>query len=340
MNLMELISDKDSEEATDKPLSFGSDQSGPPISLAEFLWLDGEIVPSEKVDFHIPHSPSPKSAVVGNQGIRCYATINGPALFRPDDHLQRFLDTVRLLDVEEFPYDLDSLRDAICRVVYVNNLLECYIRPLVFFDGFSGAKQGKHEPAVAIAAWKWDKHLDSATLEPDSSPSFAAISQMHSFAGIAGADFYEPYVNSIVALTLADRAGVDAAVTCNHEGFVNGCSAEILMLVKDKMIHIPPNLAMVESNTRNTILTLVRDSGYEIIEEPIFCKQLYGADEVFICSIFSEVMGVLEIDYLPIGDGHIGPVTHDLQQRYRAVVSGEDKRYQGWLDYMVLEPLI
>ena len=97
---------------------------------------------------------------------------------------------------------------------------------------------------------------------------------------------------------------------------------------------------MLESLTRNTILTLARDRGYEIIEEPVSSEALYGADEVFVCGTFSGVMGVLEIDYLPVGDGHIGPVTQDLQQRYRAVVSGNDKRYKEWLDYMVLEPLI
>ncbi len=106
------------------------------------------------------------------------------------------------------------------------------------------------------------------------------------------------------------------------------------------MIHTPPNITMLESMSRNTILTLARDKGYRIVEKPVSSELLYGADEVFVYSSFSEVMGVLEIDYLPIGDGRIGPVTHDLQQHHRAVVSGNDKRYKKWLDYMVLEPLI
>lgn len=340
MNLMELISEKDSEEATYEFLSFGSEQSDPSISLAEFLWLDGEIIPSEKADFHNPHNSLLESAMVGNESIRCYATIDGPALFRLDDHVQRFLNTVRLMGVEDFPYDLDSLRDAICRVVYANNLVECHIRPLIFFGGSSAWKQGEHQPVVGITAWKWNGHPDSAALEPGPSSSFSAISQMQSFAGIADVGLYESYVNSIVARTLAGRSKVEAAVTYNHKGFVNGCSMEILLLVKDNLIHTPPNITMLESMSRNTILTLARDKGYRIVEEPVSSELLYGADEVFVYSSFSEVMGVLEIDYLPIGDGRIGPVTHDLQQHHRAVVSGNDKRYKKWLDYMVLEPLI
>jgi len=340
MNLMELISEKDSEETTFKPLSFGSEPSGLPVTLAEYLWLDGEIIASEKVNFHIPHSPSTESIVAGNEVLRCHATIDGPALFRLDEHVKRFLNTARLLGVVDLPYDIDSLRDAFCRVVYANNLIECYIRPLIFFDETSGFKEGEHEPSVAIAVWKSNEYPDSATPEPNSTPTSAAISQMHSFAGIADDNFTELYVNSVVARTLAARAGVEAAVTHDPGGFVNGCSAEILLLVKDNAIHTSPKVTMLESLTRNTILTLARDRGYEIIEEPVSSEALYGADEVFVCGTFSGVMGVLEIDYLPVGDGHIGPVTQDLQQRYRAVVSGNDKRYKEWLDYMVLEPLI
>ena len=340
MNLMELISDKDSKETSYDLLSFGSVQSDPSISLAEYLWLDGEIISNKNVEIHIPHSPLPDSTMAGYEGIRCYATINGPALFRLGDHVQRFLNTARLLGVEDFPYDLDSFSDAICRVVYANNLIDCYIRPLIFFEGSPGLMRGEHEPTVAIAAWKWGADPDSVTLEPSSTPSFAAISQMHSFAGIAGDDFSEPYVNSIIARTLAARAGDEAAVTFNHDGFVNGCSADILLLVKNNKIYTPPNVAILKSMARNTVLTLAQDKSYDIVEAPVSSKQIYDADEVLVCSTFLEVMGVLEIDYLPVGDGHIGPVTHDLQRQYRAVVSGKDKRYKEWLDYMVLAPLI
>ena len=316
-----------------------SSRLGAPVIMAEFIWMDGELVPYERAKIHFL-SPTLHYGLGVFEGIRCYATDRGPAVFRINEHLKRFLNSIRVLGVDDLAHDLDTLRDAVCRVIYANNLRECYIRSLLYFDGPLGLNLDAYVPAVGIAAWKWEAFLGQKALDSGARMMVSSITRMHPNTGMTKAKFSGQYVNSIIAKTIAARAGFDEAIMLDQEGYVNGCTGENLLLVRDNVIYSPPKAVILEGVTRDTILTLAQDDGYSVVEEPISRDQLYMADEVLVCGTAAEVVGVKEIDYRPVGDGQIGPVTRHLQQRYNDVVRGKDNRYLGWLDYMVMEPLI
>jgi len=309
-----------------------------PLNLADFIWLDGELVPYEQAKIHFL-SPTLHYGLGVFEGIRCYATERGPAVFRMKEHLQRFLNSIRVLGVEDLTYDMDSLRDAVCRVIFANNLTECYVRTMLYFEGPLGLNLDVYRPAVGIAVWEWDAYLGREALENGARMMVSSVSRMHPNAGMTKAKFSGQYVNSILAKTIATRAGFDEAIMLDQEGFVNGCTGENLLLVINEVIYTPPRAVIMEGVTRDTILTLARDSGYMIVEEPVSREQLYFADEVFVCGTAAEVVGVREIDYRPVGEGRIGPVTRDLQQQFSKVVRGRSSHYVDWLDYMVMEPL-
>lgn len=309
-----------------------------PINLADFIWLDGELVPYERARVHFL-SPTLHYGLGVFEGIRCYATDRGPAVFRMQEHLQRFLNSIRALGVDDLAYDLDSLRDAVCRVIFANNLTECYVRTMMYFEGPLGLNLDVYRPAVGIAAWKWDEFLGREAVEKGARMMVSSVSRMHPNAGMAKAKFSGQYVNSIIAKTIAARAGFNEAIMLDQEGYVIGCTGENLLLVIDDVIYTPPKAVIMEGVTRDTILTLAQDNGYAIVEGLVSREQLYFADEVFVCGTAAEVVGVREIDYRPVGDGRIGPVTRKLQNQYADVVRGRSLRYVDWLDYMVMEPL-
>lgn len=309
-----------------------------PISLADFIWLDGELVPYERARVHFL-SPTLHYGLGVFEGIRCYATDRGPAVFRMQEHLQRFLNSIRILGVDDLAFDLDSLRDAVCRVIFANNLNECYVRTMMYFEGPLGLNLDVYRPAVGIAAWEWDDFLGREAAEKGARMMVSSVSRMHPNAGMAKAKFSGQYVNSIIAKTIAARAGFNEAIMLDQEGYVIGCTGENLLLVIDDVIYTPPKAVIMEGVTRDTILTLAQDNGYAIVEGLVSREQLYFADEVFVCGTAAEVVGVREIDYRPVGDGQIGPVTRNLQKQYADVVRGRSPQYVDWLDYMVMEPL-
>jgi len=316
-----------------------SAESEEPSISAEFVWLDGELVPFAQAKVHFL-SPTLHYGIGVFEGIRGYATERGPAVFRLREHLQRFLDSIRVLGVDDLPHDQESLRDAVCRVILANNLTECYVRPLLYFEGSMGLNFDAYLPVVGIAAWEWDTFLGQKAIESGARLMVSSLTRMHPTAGMTKAKFSGPYLNSIIAKTMANRAGFDEAIMLDTDGYVNGCTGENLLLVRNNIIFTPPKANILEGVTRNTVIKLARDSGYEVVEETITRDQLYIADEILLCGTAAEVVGVREIDYRPTGNGQVGPVTRHLQQRYFDVVHGRDRRYLEWLDYMVVEPVI
>jgi branched-chain amino acid aminotransferase len=309
-----------------------------PANLADFIWLDGELVPYERAKVHFL-SPTLHYGLGVFEGIRCYATDRGPAVFRMQEHLQRFLNSIRVLGVDDLAHDLDSLRDAVCRVIFANNLAECYVRTMLYFEGPLGLNLDVYQPEVGIAVWEWDDFLGRDALKKGARMMVSSVSRMHPNAGMTKAKFSGQYVNSIIAKTIAARAGFDEAIMLDQEGYVIGCTGENLLLVINNVIYTPPKAVIMEGVTRDTILTLARDNGFTIVEGPVSREQLYFADEVFVCGTAAEVVGVREIDYRPVGEGRIGPVTRTLQKQYSDVVRGRSPEYIDWLDYMVMEPL-
>jgi len=163
---------------------------------------------------------------------------------------------------------------------------------------------------------------------------------MHPNASMTKAKIGGQYVNSVLAKTMATRAGFDEAIMLDPEGYVADATGENLLLVRDNAVYTTPRATILEGITRDTILTLAKDAGYSVTEERISRDQLYISDEVLICGTAAEVVPVREIDYREIGNGRIGPVTHELQERFYEAIRGGGSRSAEWLDYMVLGPVV
>ncbi|MFQ5943225.1 MAG: branched-chain amino acid transaminase [Anaerolineales bacterium] len=304
---------------------------------AEFIWMDGELVPHEQATIHFL-APALHYALGVFEGIRCYETENGPAVFRLADHLERFLDSIRVFGVKDFTYDLPTLREAVHETIRANGLSACYIRPLMFMaEGPLGLNLDEQRPSVGIAVWEWGTFLGEEALEQGVKMTVSSFTRHHPNVSMTKAKITANYANSVMAKTLAKRSGFDEAVMLDPQGFVAECTGENLFLVRDGVICTPPRATILEGVTRDSVITLANDLGYSVIEEPISRDQIYIADEVFVCGTAAEVTPVRELDFRPIGNGRRGPATQALQQAFFEVVRGSGERSAEWLDPVKVE---
>jgi branched-chain amino acid aminotransferase len=302
-----------------------------------YVWLDGHLVSSEEA--RVPFlAPALHYGLAAFEGIRCYNTQQGPAVFRLYEHLQRFLDSMRIFGLQELPYDIETLRQAVHATIRANHLEECYIRPLMFMArGPLGLNLDAMEPSVGIAVWEWGAFLGEEGLERGVRMMVSSFTRHHPNVSMTKAKISGNYVNSILAKTLAARAGFEEAVMLDPEGYVAECSGENLFLVRNNVIYTTSRASILEGITRDAVITLAGDLGYRVVEEPISRDQLYIADEVFVCGTAAEVTPVREVDYRQIGDGRRGPVVQALQEEFFKTVRGEGARSNEWLDPVALK---
>jgi branched-chain amino acid aminotransferase len=300
---------------------------------SKYIWMDGELVPFEQATVHFL-TPTLHYGTGVFEGIRCYHTTKGPAVFRLNEHLKRFLDSAHIAGLPELPYNRKQLVHAVHQVIRANEFTECYIRPLIYMTGPLGLNLDAWQPAMGIAAWEWDPFLGKESLEKGVRVMVSSFTRHHPNVMMTKAKIVGNYANSTLAKTIATRAGFDETVMLDPQGFVAECSGENLFLVRDGVIYAPPRATVLEGITRDAVMTLAEDLGYKIIEEPISRDQLYIADEVFLCGTAAEVVPVREIDFRVIGVGRKGPVTHAVQQAYIQTVCGEGPRSNEWLDYV------
>lgn len=314
-----------------------SSSGGP--SLADYVWLDGELVPSEDapVHFHIPVFHNGPGVF---DGIRCYSTPRGPAVFRLAEHLERFLNWVRVLDVDDFRYDIGELRDIVCRVIQVNRLTNCYVRPALYFEGSLGFDLTAYRPVLGVAAWKLNQVLSREALENGIRLMVSSFTRNHPGGGMTRAKISGRFANAVLARMTAVKTGFDEAIMLDSKGYVAEDSGENLLLVQDNTIYTTPRATILQGITRDTIVSLARDAGYAIKEERISREQLYDSDELLVCGTAAELLPVREIDFRPVGSGNTGPVTRKLQDLFTETIEGHNRRSAEWLDYMVLEPVI
>lgn len=304
---------------------------------AEYIWMDGELVPHDEATVHFL-APALHYALGVFEGIRCYETPSGPAVFRLHDHLERFLDSIRIFGIRDFAYDLETLRQAVHETILANGLSACYIRPLMYMaEGALGLNLDEQRPAVGIAVWEWGAYLGEEALEQGVRMMVSSFTRHHPNISMTKAKISANYANSVLAKTLVKRSGFDEAVMLDPQGFVAECSGENLFLVRGGVIYTTPRATILEGVTRDSVITLARDAGYEVIEEPISRDQIYIADEVFVCGTAAEVTPVRELDFRTIGEGRRGPITQSLQRAFFAVVRGDGARSEEWLDPVVRE---
>lgn len=300
---------------------------------SDFIWMDGELIPFEAATVHVI-TPTLHYGVGVFEGIRCYNAIKGPAVFRLDDHLERFLDSIHILGINDFPYSLDEMRRAVYQTIQANNFTECYIRPLMYLQGPMGLNLDRSSSHLAIAAWEWGPYLGEQAQKNGIHMMVSSFTRLHPNISLTKAKLSGNYVNSMLVKTLALRSGYDEAVILDPEGFVSECTGENLFMLREGIVYTPPKATILEGITRDTILSLLFDMGVSVQEEMITRDQLYIADEVFITGTAAEVVGVRMIDFRKIGDGGVGPMTQTLSNEYHKNSHGEGAHSNKWLNYV------
>ncbi len=300
---------------------------------SDYIWMDGEMIAYNDAKIHI-QTASLHYGYGVFEGIRCYQTDKGPAVFRLQEHLERFLDSALILGLLEMPFTVEELQHATHEVIRVNGFQSCYIRPLLYFDGTFGLNMDIANPHVSISTWEWGAYLGESGLENGVHMGVSSFTRHHINVTMTKAKITGNYANSVLAKTDAVRNGFDEAIMLDPEGHVAECTGENLFLVEKGTIFTPPRAAILEGITRDTVMILAEDLGFQVVEEEISRDQLYTADELFACGTAAEVTPVTRVDHRPVGDGKRGPITESIQELFFQTVGGRGKRSAEWLDYI------
>ncbi|MGB8012951.1 MAG: branched-chain amino acid transaminase [Terriglobales bacterium] len=304
------------------------------MGAARYIWIDDSLKPaSEGV---VPFlSAGMQFGFSVFEGIRCYSTDKGPAVFRLQEHVERLLDSAHIVGFRELPVSAEQVKTAIHQTIAANEFSACYIRPMIYLDGAMTMTVESGQPRFVVAVWEWKNFLGAEAKERGIRANISSFTRLHPNIMMTKAKVSGNYVSSILAKTESHRAGFDEAIMLGPDGYVAECTGENLFVVRNnagkKLISTTPRAGILEGITRDSLITLARELGYSVAEEPISRDQLYIADEVFVCGTAAEVVGLREIDFRVIGDGKAGPVTRALQQEFDKLVSGRHARSAEWL---------
>ena len=298
------------------------------------IWMDGELLEESRAT--VPFLTTALHYGLGVfEGIRCYHTARGPAIFRLDEHMQRLVNSAKILGFRSLPYTAEELGQACKQVVKANGFEACYIRPLIYH---TSAQRSMNIDAgvakVGIAAWEWGAYLGDEALESGVRMHVSSFTRHHPNVMMTKAKVTGNYANSSLAKTESVRLGFDEAVMLDPQGFVAECSGENLFIVRDGVIYTPGTPTVLEGITRDALMELAAGLGHRVVETQISRDQLYIADECFVCGTAAEVVPVTEIDFRVIGSGKMGPITRAIQKEFFALVHGEHARSAEWLDYV------
>ena len=300
---------------------------------SDLIWMDGEMVPFAEANVHVL-APTLHYGVGVFEGIRSYQTPSGPAVFRLCDHVQRFLDSIHVLGILDYPYSLPEIQRAVFDTIHANGLTECYIRPLMYLDGPLGLNIDLSTPKLAIAAWEWGPYLGEEAQISGIHMMVASLSRLHPNVNMTKSKITGNYVNSMMVKSIALRSGYDEAVILDTAGYVAECTGENIFIVRHGIIYTPPKASVLEGLTRDTVMELAADLGIPVAEEMITRDQLYIADEVFITGTAAEIVPAVKIDYREIGAGKPGEVVESLLKSYLDTVHGQGMRSEEWLEYV------
>ncbi|CAM3205789.1 branched-chain amino acid transaminase [Rhodothermus bifroesti] len=297
------------------------------------IWFNGKLVPFEEAKIHVlSHVVHYGSSVF--EGIRCYETARGPAVFRLREHLRRLLDSARIYRME-LPYTLEELISATLETIRASGLKSCYIRPVVFRGmGGLGVNPLKNTVEVAIAVWEWGAYLGNEALEQGVDVQVATWQRMAPNTLPAMAKAGANYANAALVKMEAVLNGHAEGIMLSVGGYVAEGSGENLFLVRDGVIYTAPlTLSILPGITRDTVMTLARDLGYRVVEQPIPREALYIADELFFTGTAAEITPIRSVDHYTIGQGRRGPVTEALQRAFYEIVHKGNDPY-GWLTFV------
>ncbi|HEY2942855.1 MAG TPA: branched-chain amino acid transaminase [Vicinamibacteria bacterium] len=301
------------------------------------VWMNGRLVPTEQATVPFLNTGLHYGLAVF-EGIRAYRTARGPAVFRLREHVARLMGSAQVLALPAIPWSEAEILEAVRETVAANGFEECYVRPLIYVsEGAWNLDVGNGKASLGIAVWEWGPYLGAEAREMGVRANVSSFTRHHPNVMMTKAKISGNYANSALAKTESVRLGFDEAIMLDPSGFVAECTGENLFLVRDGAIVTTPTATILEGITRDSIITLARDLGRPVREEPVSRDQLYLADEAFVCGTAAELVALREIDGRPIGSGRTGPVTRGLQQAFHEAVHGENARYEKWLTY-VQEP--
>jgi len=293
------------------------------------IWYDGELVPWREANTHVlTHSLHYGMGVF--EGVRAYNTPDGTAIFRLQAHTDRLFDSAHIMGMK-IPYTKEEINAATRAAVRENGLESAYIRPLAFYGSEGmGIRADNLKVHVVIAAWHWGAYMGDEALETGIKIRTSSFTRHHVNISMTRAKASGHYINSMLALQEAVSAGADEALLLDPEGYVAEGSGENVFIVKDGVIYTPEVTACLNGITRNTVLTLAREQGVEIVEKRITRDEVYIADEAFFTGTAAEVTPIRELDGRQIGAGRRGPVTEKLQKAYFDLVTGKTAAHAEW----------
>jgi branched-chain amino acid aminotransferase len=302
------------------------------VKPTELIWFNGEFVKWEDATVHVlTHGLHYGTGVF--EGVRCYDTEIGPAVFRHPEHLDRLKKSSELYYMD-LPYSLEELRTATKELIARNGLRSCYIRPLVFRGyGTMGLFPLDAPVDVAIAAWEWGSYLGDEGKRNGVRAKVSSWRRISPDSLIPHAKASGQYLNSVLAKIEVHKAGYEEAILLDDHGHVNEGSGENIFVVRDGVIHTPPQTASIlDGINRKSAIQIARDLGFEVVERDIARAELYLADEVYVTGTAAELTPVREIDDHPVGEGRPGEITRAVQAAFEDALHGRSERYREWLD--------
>jgi len=298
------------------------------------IWMNGKLVDWKDATIHVAsHVVHYGSAVF--EGARCYETARGPACFRLDAHMRRLIDSARIYRMEP-AFDQQTLTDAVIDLIKVNKFKACYIRPLVYrgYDSL-GVNPGPCPIDVAIMLWEWGAYFSQEALEEGLDVKVSTWARNAPNTTPAMAKSVANYANAQLIKMEAVAEGYGEGIALDTSGNVSEASGANIFIVRDGIILTPPiGNSVLAGITRDSVITLAKELGFEVREQTIPREMLYIADEVFFCGTAAEVTPIRSVDRVTVGRGRRGPITQALQERFYQVVTGEAEDKWGWLQYV------
>ncbi|MCF7488573.1 branched-chain amino acid transaminase [Vibrio sp. A2-1] len=302
---------------------------------ADYIWFNGEMVPWAEANVHVlTHAMHYGTSVF--EGVRCYNTPKGPVIFRHPEHARRLKDSAKIYRFP-IPFTEEEIMEATRETLRQNKLQSAYIRPLGFVGnvGLGVCPPENTEMDLIIAAFPWGSYLGEEALENGvdamiSSWNRAAPNTIPTAAKAGG-----NYLSSLLVGGEARRHGYDEGIALSVDGYLSEGAGENIFVIRNGVLSTPPaTSAILPGITRDSIMTLAKDMGYEIREENIAREALYLADEVFMTGTAAEIVPVRSVDKITVGEGKRGPITEKVQAAYFGLFNGTTEDKWGWLDYV------
>lgn len=301
------------------------------LKATEKIWHNGQLIRWDEAQIHVlSHVVSYGSSVF--EGLRCYETANGPAIFRAPEHARRLLDSGRIYRMD-IPYSIQQLTQAMVETIRANQLRSCYVRPIAIRGyGDVGVLPFSNPIETYIAVWEWGKYLGEEAVAQGVDVCISSWTRIAPNTLPALAKAGANYMNSQLIRMEAAKNGYAEGIALDNNGFVSEGSGENIFVIRDGKVHTPPvGASVLPGITRDSIITLVRQLGIPLVETIIPREMLYIADEVFFCGTAAEVTPIRSVDRIQIGEGRRGPITERIQQRFFEIVQGKAKDEFGWL---------